>query len=56
MWTFQKMKNYLEDKELFEKIKKIEPLVEEVKQYMTETKNPICVIKFKKEKRAREIL
>jgi 4-hydroxy-3-polyprenylbenzoate decarboxylase len=45
----------LEDKELFEKIKKIEPLVEEVKQYMTETKNPICVIKFKKEKRAREI-
>ena len=45
----------LEDKELFEKIKAIEPLVEEVKQYMADTKNPICVIKFKKEKRAREI-
>ena len=45
----------LEDKELFEKIKAIEPLVEEVKQYMRNTKNPICVIKFKKEKRAREI-
>jgi 4-hydroxy-3-polyprenylbenzoate decarboxylase len=45
----------LEDKELFEKIKEIEPLVEEVKQYMRDTKNPICVVKFKKEKRAREI-
>ena len=45
----------LDDKELFEKIKKIEPLVEEIKQYMTDTKNPICVIKYKKEKRAKEI-
>jgi 4-hydroxy-3-polyprenylbenzoate decarboxylase len=47
--------NVLSDEELFEKIKEIEPLVEEVKQYMRNTKNPICVIKFKKEKRAREI-
>ena len=45
----------LDDKELFEKIKKIEPLVEEIKQYMTDTKNPICVIKYKKEKTAKEI-
>lgn len=45
----------LDDKELFEKIKKIEPLVEEIKQYMIDTKNPICVIKYKKEKRAKEI-
>ena len=45
----------LDDKELFEKINKIEPLVEEIKQYMIDTKNPICVIKYKKEKRAKEI-
>jgi len=45
----------LDDKELFEKIKKIEPLVEEIKQYMTDTKNPICVIKYKKEKTAKEV-
>ena len=45
----------LKDEELLKKIKEIEPLVEEVKQYMTDTKNPICVVKFKKEKRAREI-
>ncbi len=45
----------LDDKELFEKIKKIEPLVEEIKQYMIDTKNPICVIKYRKEKRAKEI-
>nr|WP_051433549.1 hypothetical protein [Lebetimonas sp. JS032] len=42
--------NILSDEELLEKLKEIEPLIEEVKQYFTDTKNPICVIKFKKEK------
>ncbi len=45
----------LEDKKLFERIKELDESVEEVKQYMTHTKNPICVIKYKKTKRAREI-
>lgn len=45
----------LEDKELLEKLREIEPLIEEVKQYFTDTKNPVCVIKFKKEKSAKEI-
>ncbi len=45
----------LQDKELLKKLQKVEPLIEEVKQYFTDTKNPICVIKFKKEKRAKEI-
>ncbi len=45
----------LEDKELFEKIKKCDESVEEIKQYFTDTKNPICVIKFNKIKPAREI-
>ncbi len=43
----------LNDEELFEKIKAVDDNVEEVKQYMVDTKNPICVIKFKKEKPAR---
>jgi len=45
----------LDDNKLLEKLKYIEPLIEEVKQYFTDTKNPICVIKYKKEKKAREI-
>ncbi len=45
----------LEDEELLEKLQNIEPLIEDVKQYFTDTKNPICVIKFKKEKTAKEI-
>jgi len=45
----------LDDNELLEKLREIEPLIEEVKQYFTDTKNPICVIKYKKEKKAREI-
>jgi len=45
----------LSDEELFEKIKALERSVEEIKQYMTDTKNPVCVIKFKKEKPARVI-
>ncbi|GAB6044592.1 menaquinone biosynthesis decarboxylase [Caminibacter profundus] len=45
----------LEDEELLEKLREIEPLIEEVKQYFTDTKNPVCVIKFKKEKSAKEI-
>ena len=48
-------REWLKDKELLEKLKKVEPLIENVKQYMTDTKNPICVIKFKKEKSAKEI-
>ncbi len=45
----------LEDKKLFERIKELDESVEEIKQYMIHTKNPICVIKYKKTKRAREI-
>ena len=45
----------LENNELLEKLKNVEPLIEDVKQYFTDTKNPICVIKFKKEKSAKEI-
>jgi len=45
----------LEDKKLLEKLKEIEPLIEDVRQYFTDTKNPISVVKFKKEKSAKEI-
>ena len=45
----------LKDENLLEKLNKVEPLIEDVKQYFTDTKNPICVIKFKKEKSAKEI-
>ena len=45
----------LSDEELLEKLQNIEPLIEDVKQYFTDTKNPVCVIKFKKEKPAKEI-
>ncbi len=45
----------LDDEELLKKLQETEPLIENVKQYMTDTKNPICVIKFKKEKSAKEI-
>ena len=45
----------LKDEELLEKLKSVEPLIENVKQYFTNTRNPICVIKFKKEKSAKEI-
>ena len=43
------------DEELLKKLQETEPLIEDLKQYMTDTKNPICVIKFKKEKSAKEI-
>jgi len=45
----------LSDEKLLEKLKKVEPLIENVRQYFTDTKNPICVIKFKKEKSAKKI-
>ncbi len=45
----------LKDEELLKKLQEVEPLIENVKQYMIDTKNPICVIKFKKEKSAKEI-
>ncbi len=45
----------LEDEELLKKLQEVEPLIEDVRQYFTDTKNPICVIKFKKEKSAKEI-
>jgi 4-hydroxy-3-polyprenylbenzoate decarboxylase len=45
----------LNDEELREKLKKIEPLIEDVRQYFTDTKNPICVIKFKKQNCAKNI-
>jgi len=45
----------LEDEELLEKLREVEPLVEKVKQYFKDTKNPISVVKFKKEKSAKEI-
>jgi len=47
--------NILSDEELFEKIKALDESVEEIKQYMIDTKNPICVIKFNKTKPARKI-
>jgi 4-hydroxy-3-polyprenylbenzoate decarboxylase len=45
----------LNDNELLEKLKNVESLIENVKQYFTDTKNPICVIKFKKNKCAKDI-
>ncbi len=45
----------LNDEELLERLQSVEPLIKDVKQYMTDTKNPVCVIKFKKEKSAKEI-
>ena len=53
----EKSKNIeiLEDKKLLEKLKEIEPLIEDVRQYFTDTKNPISVVKFKKEKSAKKI-
>ena len=45
----------LEDEGLLEKLKSVEPLIEDVRQYFTDTKNPVSVIKFKKEKSAKEI-
>jgi len=45
----------LSDEELFEKIKALDESVEEIKQYMTDTKNPVCVVRFNKTKPAREI-
>ena len=45
----------LEDEELLKKFQEVEPLIEDVKQYFIETKNPVCVIKFKKEKSAKEV-
>ncbi len=47
--------NVLKDKELLKKLKSVEPLIEDVKQYFTDTKNPICVIKFDKKKSAKDI-
>ena len=40
---------------MLEKLKEVEPLIEDVRQYFTDTKNPICVIKFNKKKSAKEI-
>ncbi|NPA11997.1 MAG: menaquinone biosynthesis decarboxylase [Epsilonproteobacteria bacterium] len=45
----------LSDDELFEKIKNIDASVTDVRQYFTDTKNPVCVIKFDKTKSAKEI-
>ena len=45
----------LTDEDLLEKLKSVESLIEDIKQYFLETKNPICVIKFKKEKSAKDI-
>jgi len=53
--TENKEVKILNDEKLLEKLKSVEPLIEDVKQYMTDTKNPICVIKFTKEKSAKEI-
>jgi 4-hydroxy-3-polyprenylbenzoate decarboxylase len=54
-WKMENDFKLLEDKELLEKIKALDESVEEIKQYMTDTKNPVCVIKFNKTKPAREI-
>jgi len=45
----------LSDEELFEKIKALDESVVEIKQYMKDTKNPVCVVRFNKTKPAREI-
>ncbi|GAX88203.1 4-hydroxy-3-polyprenylbenzoate decarboxylase [Lebetimonas natsushimae] len=45
----------LNDEELLKKLKSVEPLIENVRQYFTDTKNPICVIKFKKQNCAKNI-
>jgi len=44
------VKELLSDSELLMKIQDIEPNVVELKQYFTQTKNPICVITVNKEK------
>jgi len=44
------VKDLLSDSELLHEIQKINPNVLELKQYFTETKNPICVITVNKEK------
>jgi 4-hydroxy-3-polyprenylbenzoate decarboxylase len=45
----------LRDEELLEKIKSMDECVLELKQYATDTKNPVCVIRFNKIKPAKEI-
>ena len=45
----------LSDEELSEKLKELDESIEEIKQYMTHTKNPICVIKYNKTKKAKEV-
>ncbi|RMD45692.1 MAG: menaquinone biosynthesis decarboxylase, partial [Aquificota bacterium] len=47
--------NVLEDKKLFEKIKNLDNDILELKQYFTDTANPITVIKVKKTKPVKEI-
>jgi len=45
----------LDDEELLKKMKNLDESILEVKQYFTDTLNPICVVKFKKVKSAKEI-
>ncbi|WP_456471370.1 menaquinone biosynthesis decarboxylase [Caminibacter sp.] len=52
-WKMENEFELLKDEELFKKIKELDESVEEVTQYMVDTKNPICVVKFKKEKPAK---
>ena len=45
----------LSDEELFDKIKNLEDSVLAIKQYYTETANPICIIQYKKNQSAKTI-
>jgi len=45
----------LEDDELFKRLNELDSDILQIKQYFTDTKNPICIIKFKKTKSAKEI-
>jgi 4-hydroxy-3-polyprenylbenzoate decarboxylase len=45
----------LDDKELFKKIKNLDDSIMAIKQYFTDTSNPICVIQYKKTQPAKNI-
>ncbi|EDM24305.1 menaquinone biosynthesis decarboxylase [Caminibacter mediatlanticus] len=60
-WTMENGKfvdknlNILSDEELLKEMKSLDESILDVRQYFTDTKNPICVVKFKKTKSAKEI-
>ncbi|WP_457606352.1 menaquinone biosynthesis decarboxylase [Nitratifractor sp.] len=46
----------LSDRELLERVREIDPAVEELRQFFTETPNPITVIRWRKERSAKEFI